>query len=64
LITLNIGLAAFQRDVYKDEMASLRVEVAIVTFGSAVKLTQDFVTIDDFSPSRLDADGVTPMVAF
>jgi uncharacterized protein YegL len=58
---LNTGLAAFQKDVYKDEIASLRVEVALVTFGSAVKLTQDFVTIDSFSPPRLDADGITPM---
>lgn len=57
---LNTGLAAFQKDVYKDEIASLRVEVALVTFGP-VKLTQDFVTIDEFSPPRLNADGVTPM---
>jgi uncharacterized protein YegL len=58
---LNTGLTAFQKDVYKDEIASLRVEVALVTFGSAVKLTQDFVTIDSFLPPRLTADGVTPM---
>lgn len=57
---LNTGLAAFQKDVYKDEIASLRVEVALITFGP-VKLTQDFVTIDEFSPPKLTADGVTPM---
>ncbi len=57
---LNTGLAAFQKDVYKDEIASLRVELALVTFGP-VRLTQDFVTIDNFTPPRLTASGVTPM---
>ena len=38
---LNTGLAAFQKDVYKDEIASLRVEVALVTFGP-VRLAQDW----------------------
>jgi uncharacterized protein YegL len=57
---LNTGLVAFQKDVYKDEIASLRVEVALVTFGP-VRLTQDFVTIDNFTPPKLTADGVTPM---
>jgi uncharacterized protein YegL len=43
---LNTGLATFQKDVYKDEIASLRVEVALVTFGP-VRLTQDFVICDN-----------------
>lgn len=30
---LNVGLSAFRDKVYKDEQASLRVEVALVTFG-------------------------------
>ncbi|MFN4874838.1 MAG: vWA domain-containing protein [Aphanizomenon sp.] len=55
---LNRGLAAFKEDV----MTSLSVEVAIVTFGP-VRLTQDFVTIDHFTPPKLEADGVTPMGA-
>jgi uncharacterized protein YegL len=57
---LNTGLADFREDVYKDEQASLRVEVALVTFGP-VRLTQEFVTIDNFVPPQLKADGVTPM---
>lgn len=57
---LNEGLATFKSEVYQDEIAALRVEVAIVTFGP-VQLTQDFVTIDNFASPRLVADGVTPM---
>jgi uncharacterized protein YegL len=57
---LNRGLAAFKEDVMKDAQASLSVEVAIVTFGP-VKLTQDFVTIDHFTPPKLETEGATPM---
>ncbi len=57
---LNEGLATFKSEVHHDEIAALRVEVAIVTFGP-VQLTQDFVTIDNFTSPRLVADGVTPM---
>ncbi|MEH2379357.1 MAG: VWA domain-containing protein [Nostoc sp.] len=60
---LNQGLAAFKEDVLKDAQASLSVEVAMITFGPIVKLTQDFVTIDQFTPPTLEADGLTPMGA-
>ncbi|MEH1765980.1 vWA domain-containing protein [Nostoc sp.] len=60
---LNRGLAAFKEDVQKDSQASLSVEVAMITFGPIVKLTQDFVTIDQFTPPTLEVGGVTPMGA-
>ncbi|MEH2035304.1 vWA domain-containing protein [Nostoc sp.] len=60
---LNRGLAAFKADVLKDSQASLSVEVAMITFGPIVKLTQDFVTIDQFTPPTLEVAGVTPMGA-
>jgi len=60
---LNRGLAAFKADVLKDSQASLSVEVAMITFGPLVKLTQDFVTIDQFTPPILKANHFTPMGA-
>lgn len=58
---LNEGLAEFKFDVEQDALASLRVEVSLVTFGSVVQKKQDFVTIDDFTPPVLTAAGKTPM---
>lgn len=60
---LNRGLVAFKQDVQKDSQASLSVEVAMIAFGPIVKLTQDFVTIDQFTPPTLEVAGVTAMGA-
>lgn len=57
---LNRGIAVFKEDLLKDTQATLSAEVALVTFGS-VKLIQDFVTVDSFTPPQLLADGVTPI---
>lgn len=58
---LNEGLKTFKDDLLRDTQASLSVEVAIIEFGKNVKLVQDFVTVDDFIPPVLQADGMTPM---
>jgi uncharacterized protein YegL len=58
---LNRGIAIFKEDVLRDTKASLSVELAIVKFGGAVQLAQDFVTIDEFSPQALKASGNTPI---
>jgi len=58
---LNEGVAALKKDVERDEKASLRVEVAIITFGGLVETVQNFVTIDQFIPRGLTANGNTPM---
>lgn len=60
---LNEGLKAFKDDLARDTLASRRVEVAIVTFDSAVKVVQDFVTADQFQPPTLEASGQTCMGA-
>ncbi|MBW4603518.1 MAG: VWA domain-containing protein [Calothrix sp. FI2-JRJ7] len=58
---LNDGIVTFKQSIQQDGLASLRVEVAIVTFGETVNVAQKFVTIDQFDPSCLKAYGATPM---
>lgn len=57
---LNAGLQSFKDSLVEDNLAMLRVEIAIITFGP-VSLMQDFVTADQFFPPHLSASGVTPM---
>jgi uncharacterized protein YegL len=72
---LNSALVAFADALKADRLASLRVEVAIVTFGGQVKVfglaesgknityeaQNAFTTVDHFIPPTLDAHGNTPM---
>ena len=58
---LNSGIATFADELKADQLASLRTEVAIVTFGSHAEMAQDFVTADQFSPPTLVANGITMM---
>lgn len=60
---LNSGIATFAQELKADQLASLRTEVAIVTFGSGAEMPQDFVTADQFSPPTLVANGTTEMSA-
>lgn len=59
---LNEGLAVLAQDLAADDLASQRVEVAIVTFGP-VELVQDFVIADQFEAPRLTPTGKTPLGA-
>jgi uncharacterized protein YegL len=72
---LNQGLRAFDTAVKADQLAALRVEVAIITFGGSVQAVdvrgggklrdfdaqQAFVTVDGFQPTTLSAGGSTLM---
>jgi uncharacterized protein YegL len=58
---LNAGLHAFKEGLC-DEVARLRVEVAIITFGP-VAVKQDFVSASQFEPPLLQSEGDTPMGA-
>ena len=53
---LNNGIATFARELKADPLASLRTEVAIVTFGSEAAMAQDFVTADQFHPQTITLD--------
>lgn len=61
---LNEGLKTLKVELEKDATASLRVEVAIVTFGGSttpIQLAHDFATMDYFTPPTLVTGGDTPM---
>jgi len=58
---LNDGLQKFRDDLIKDDLASRRVEIAVVAFNSQVDVVQDFVTADKFNPPTLIAQGSTFM---
>ena len=58
---LNEGITLFKDSILRDEVAGLRVEIAIITFGNQAKLVHDFATISHFKPPELSANGSTPM---
>lgn len=73
---LNEGLRTFAETLKADRLASLRVEAAVITFGGSVQVMdgrgngvandifdarQAFVTVDQFVPPELTAQGGTPM---
>ncbi|CAN5476614.1 VWA domain-containing protein [soil metagenome] len=60
---VNEGLRAYQADLMSDTLASLRVEVSIITFGGKVETVMPFTTARDFTPPPLQASGETPMGA-
>jgi uncharacterized protein YegL len=75
---VNDGLQRLERDLKADALASLRVEIGIVTFGGSVATIDvregtsaaiqpnaniAFVTADAFQAPTLRADGDTPMGA-
>jgi len=55
------GLQFFKKDVEGDDLASKRVDLAVVTFGSDVQVLHDFSSIAEFNPPQLVANGSTPM---
>ena len=60
---LNAGLRGLQAALQADELARRRVEVAVVTFGGAVRVVQDFVSAEQFVAPTLEASGDTPLGA-
>jgi uncharacterized protein YegL len=63
IAALNEGLRTFKETLTQDPLAARRVEVAVVTFDSEVKVVQDFITADQFEPPALTAQGLTHMGA-
>jgi uncharacterized protein YegL len=58
---LNESVEIFRNDIASDAQASLRVELAIISFGGTVRLVRDFVAVHEWRPSPLVSAGDTPM---
>jgi len=58
---LNEALRAFKEETAADELARKRVDLAVLTFGGAVNVAQNFCSIEDFEPTTLSAGGGTPL---
>lgn len=59
---LNEGLKLFKKELMKNELASKRVELAVISFDSEIKnLTDGFVSPKNFQPVEIEAGGVTRM---
>lgn len=58
---LRAAFQTFIQAVKEDELASISVETAVVTFGGHVKKVQDFVGIERQEVPVLEAAGGTPM---
>jgi uncharacterized protein YegL len=57
---LNEGLVTFKQSIEEDKLATLRIDLAIITFGP-VKMCQDFVSIDQWIPQQYSAEEDTPI---
>lgn len=58
---LSEGLVIFKNDILSDDLASKRVDLAVVTFDDEISVINDFSSIKDFDPPVLNADGHTAM---
>ena len=58
---LNAGLETFAEELQRDDLAAMRVEVGVITFGNGTHVEQGFVSAHQFAAPRLRAGGNTPM---
>jgi len=59
IAALNAGLLTFRDDLLQDNLASKRVEVAIVAFDTTVRVEHEFATAENFHPPILTAQEFT-----
>lgn len=58
---LNKGVHAFCQEVMKDPVADRRVDVAVITFDTTVRLVADFANVSRLAVPTLIANGFTHM---
>ncbi len=63
IAALNSGLVRFKQELAANSLAARRVEIAVVSFDSEIRLVRGFSTIDAFEPPVLETEGLTCMGA-
>jgi uncharacterized protein YegL len=58
---LNEGLSIFKSDIETDDLASKRVDLAIIAFSDTATVIHDFSSVNDFEPPNLSPEGLTSM---
>lgn len=61
IAALNEGVQVFLEETRKDDLASRRVDLALVTFGGEVSVTHPFAPITAYESVKLTCNGATPM---
>lgn len=61
IMELNRGLKIFQTQMQNDEVASKRLEIAVITFGSEVEVIRDFSLLEGTAIETIVASGATDM---
>ena len=59
IAALNAGLQTFRDELLQDNLASKRVEVAIVAFDTTVRVEHEFAAAEHFQAPTLTAQGLT-----
>ncbi len=58
---LNEGVHALYQALRDDDLASVRVDLSVISFGVNVTIEQDFATVSDSKAPDLKVNGMTPM---
>ena len=58
---INSAIVRFSDDLRSDDLASKRVDIALITFGNEVRVVHDFTSAQSFVPQRMVAAGATPL---
>lgn len=61
LAAVNEGLKSLKKEIEGDDLASKRVDLAVVTFDDQTQVLHDFSSIENFEPPTLRTGGSTAM---
>jgi uncharacterized protein YegL len=61
IVKLNTSFAAFIQTMRKNEIAALRIDIAVISFGTEVHIMQEFTSPSEIRPVYFKARGTTGM---